>query len=272
MARFFAFLFIFIIILGGIGWGALYLGTRYAPSSEYYGDTPSSLPTISAMPKERATFTTNDGVKIVGDFYPAAATTRNGKVLLLLHMVPETRASYEMFAERAAEAGFASLAIDLRGHGESVYQGDAVLDYTKFVDADHQKSIEDVRAAIRFLNGKGYSDGNIFVAGASIGANFALKLLSENHALKKAVLLSPGLDYRGVKAESAVRDLVQGQSVYFIASDEDVYSAESVKTLLKIVPTGVVIEEKIYTNAGHGTIILGTEMGAIPAIVGWLKK
>ena len=39
--------------------------------------------------------------------------------LVLLHMMPATKESWDTFAKKMQREGYASVAIDLRGHGES---------------------------------------------------------------------------------------------------------------------------------------------------------
>lgn len=224
---------------------------------------------ISKTMKETVKFKTNDGVEIVGDYYNSAG---NKKALLLLHMMPATKESYEKFAQNALKNGFNSLAIDLRGHGDSTVQNDKILNYTKFSDTQHQKSILDVSSAVDFLNQKGFSKENVYIVGASIGANLALEYLTQNHEVKKAVLLSSGLDYRGIKTDKFIKNLVADQGLFFVISEEDVYSFDSVNKLLELVPKGVNIKEKIYQYAGHGTDILISVKESSDLIIDWLKK
>lgn len=224
---------------------------------------------VSKKMKETVKFKTNDGVEIAGDYYN---DFNNKKALLLLHMMPANKESYEKFANNGLKNGFNSLAIDLRGHGESTVQNDKILNYTKFSDIEHQKSILDVSAAVDFLNSKGFIKENIYIIGASIGANLALEYLTKNHEVKKAVLISPGLDYRGIKTDKFIKDLIVGQELFFIFSEEDVYSFESVNKLLDLMPKGVSIKEKIYQYAGHGTDILISVKDASDLIIEWLRE
>ena len=65
----------------------------------------------------KTTIHTIDGVALIGEWtLPAGATT----AALLLHMMPATRQSWRGLVQALSAANIASLAIDLRGHGESV--------------------------------------------------------------------------------------------------------------------------------------------------------
>ena len=228
---------------------------------------------------ERIKLKTKDNVSIVGDYYPPAGRAGGGLAhgLLLLHMMPADRTSWKSFAEKMQSApptgGRSSwhvLAVDLRGHGES--QG-GPNGYKSFSDAEHQASRYDVEAGVEFLKAKGVS--NLYLGGASIGANLALQYLSDPPAggpeVKAAFLLSPGLDYRGVKTEASASNLKSGQSVYYVASRDDSYSADTIQTLYDATPAGTAKETKFFEKAGHGTTILEREPSFMDVITSWLK-
>src|SRR3989344_931611 len=100
---------------------------------------------------EKVSFLTEDGVTVVGDYYEGGGE----KAVLLLHMMPATRASWIAFANKLVAEGWSALAIDLRGHGESVSVPGGALDYKTFSDAEHQASIADVESGIEYLTKRG---------------------------------------------------------------------------------------------------------------------
>ncbi len=232
----------------------------------------NSVPSIVTM-AERVEFRTGDNLTIAGDYYaPADASTKG---LLLLHMMPATRASWKVFAERARGLGFNTLAIDLRGHGESeggppkasLAKG-GPDGYKSFSDAEHKASRYDVEAGVGFLKSKGAKE--IYLGGASIGANLALQYLGQHSEAKAAFLLSPGLNYRGVVTENYARALVEGQAVYYVASRDDPASVEAVGKLSAATPSAVAKETKIFDEAGHGTTIFDRELEFADTIATWL--
>lgn len=216
-------------------------------------------------------FKTSDGVIIVGDFYK----TDNPKspAVLLLHMMPADRFSWKEFAQKLREAGFQSLAIDLRGHGESRDEDGKTLNYRNFSDSEHQSSKIDVREAIKFLNEKGIKLENISIIGASIGANLALDFAVEHNEIKAVVLLSPGLNYRGILTELSAKNLRgdKGQVIFMAAAIGDEYSADSVKKLSEIIPANVQKEVKILEGKAHGTDMLKENSDLENEIINWLK-
>lgn len=205
---------------------------------------------------------TKDGFEIIGDYY--AADGDNGA--LLLHMMPSDRKSFVKFAEKLQANNFKVLAIDLRGHGGSQGGPDG---YKKFSDAEHQASILDVETGAEFLKEKGVK--NLHLVGASIGANLALKYLADNSQAKSAVLLSPGLDYRGVKTSGLLSKLKDNQAVYAVASEDDKYSSDSVKNLFEGASFSDSRMMKIFKDAGHGTTIFEKEPQFMEEIINWFN-
>lgn len=219
----------------------------------------------SSVVAERVTILTPDRVQLVGDFVAAQGTA----AALLLHMMPAHRKSWVRFASALQTAGISSLAIDLRGHGESRSQDGRALDYQQFSDVEHQASRQDVQASLAFLESRGIAREHIGLVGASIGANLALQQLADDPALPAAVLLSPGLDYRGVETGSAVARLRPHQTISLVASREDTYSAQSVEELARRSP--VRYQLKLLDNAGHGTTMFDHAPDLIAALVRWLR-
>jgi len=255
---------IIILILGVMGVLGYYLFFKakvvIAPGSSTLSPATTSMETVN--------FTTEDGVTIVADWYQPAQEPR--AAVLLLHMMPATRKSWEGLIKELIAVDFAVLAIDLRGHGESIKSDWGSLDYTKFTDSEHQASRLDIIGAINFLKEQGFSKERIAIGGASIGANLALDYASRNKEIKIVVLLSPGLDYRGIETQPLIEKLSQNQSVFIAVSKEDSYAFNSSKILAQ----GLKIKKelKILEGAGHGTAMFEKEPKLKEDIVTWLKS
>ena len=212
-------------------------------------------------------FTTKDGVKIAGTFHSGRA---GGPAALLLHMMPATKESWDGFARLLARAGFAVLAIDLRGHGESreTASGER-LDYKLFEDRDHQAKIRDVEAAAGWLADHQAPLGRLVVIGASIGANLAIAYAAAHPRVLAVAALSPGLDYRGVTTPDKVRKMASGQSLFLAASAEDELSFKTDRELAGIKPDAVVKE---YDGAGHGTGMFAARPELMAELAAWLVQ
>ena len=213
-----------------------------------------------------------DGVKIAYDWYSTAEDAKG--YVALAHMMPATKESWRDFAVFLQERGYSSIAIDLRGHGKSEEGPNGFL---KFSDEEHQKSILDLSAATDFLKQQGALEGDIKIIGASIGANLALQYLADNFQIKSAVLLSPGLNYRGIETEPLIQKLQAGQKVLLVASEDDVRSGGNAvsmsKRLYDLAPSGVDKKLEIFKTGGHGTgLFESAEKNLAEIILGFLEK
>jgi dienelactone hydrolase len=214
---------------------------------------------------ERVSFPTVDGVTIIGTWNEAVGATG---AAVLLHMMPATRASWAALQAALAGQGLSSLAIDLRGHGESTRGAEGTLAYKGFTDEQHQASRMDVEAAVNWLRAKGLKPERIVLIGASIGANLALSALADEPRLPAAVLLSPGADYHGLKALEEAEGLNPEQALYILASADDATSFSDSRRLRDMAP----VERKTLvelTAAGHGTTMLEGDPTKAQDIATW---
>lgn len=217
----------------------------------------------TAAPPATVTFTTSDGWKIYASYWEAG----EGKpAAILLHILTSDRHSYDAFGAKLAAAGFNVLALDSRGHGDSIKQNGETKRYTEFDDAAYKSSLLDVAAAKDFLAEKGANTSKLVIVGASIGANFALDYAAGDADVCAVALLSPGLNYHGVETAAAMAKY-RGRPAYLVASEEDKYSADSVGKLHEI-DAGAVL--KIFEAAGHGTKIFAAEPSFEDELVTWL--
>lgn len=215
----------------------------------------------------KVTFPTADGVELVGTY---RATPEPRGAALFLHMMPATRASWDDFAADLLARGWSSLAIDLRGHGESVRQGSRSLDYRHFNDSDHQASAADLEASAFWLRDQtGLGFERFALAGASIGANLALDFAARHPEVRSVLALSPGLNYRGVTPENALPNYRPGLRVMLAASEEDAYSFSSIGELAKVA-TPAAVELRKLQAAGHGTTMLERDPAFRAAVADWL--
>lgn len=218
------------------------------------------------MEAEKIKLKTSDNYEIIGDLY--AIPEKNSPAVVLSHMLPAAKESWKDFAKKLNNAGFHCLAIDLRGHGESQ---DGPFGSKEYSDEQHQSSIKDVESAVGFFTDMGIQPDKIIVTGASIGANLSLQFQSDHPEIKTSVLLSPGLNYKGIETEKMAKNLNEEQSVFFAAGGEkDEYSAETVFKLHNLTKAKNK-KIKIFKNAGHGTDMFKEEPILMDEIANWLK-
>lgn len=197
---------------------------------------------------------TSDGVNIAYDLYDVA----NPKgYIVLVHMMPATKESWQVFASKLQNAGYFSIAVDMRGHGQSDGGPDG---YKNFTEEEHQKSILDINTAVEFLKLQGVKTENIYLAGASIGANLSFWYLRDHPEIAGTILFSPGLNYKGVLTERLAGKISPKQKVLMIASQDDKRSGgnaiDMAKKLKSLLPEKTIADLIIYKTGGHGTDLL----------------
>jgi len=212
-------------------------------------------------------FTTKDGVEIVGSLWMPDRDHAPG--VILLHMLGRDRSTWDDFAEKLANQGYAVVSIDFRGHGESTKRGDSTLNYKEFSDDDFRKMTLDVQPVLDFFRDDRRIDSTrIVIIGASIGANVALQVAANDPAVRAVVLLSPGKTYHGVRTESAMLDYGK-RAVLIAASEEDKYAAQSSRDLKELAQgTSRLLMMK---NVGHGTNMLIQDPALEDEMINWLE-
>lgn len=187
-------------------------------------------------------------------------TTTQKPALILVHQLGRDRRSFADFGAFAFGNGFTVLSFDMRGHGES-RPGNA--SYVNFTADDWKLIAEDIEAARNYLNAE-----RVLVVGASIGANAALNFGANENTCVGTVLLSPGLDYRGLTALEAAQ--TTRCPFLIVASEEDRYAAQSSQSLF----ANANITDKrllLIQDAGHGTDMLSARATLSQEIVDWLN-
>lgn len=214
----------------------------------------------------KVTFQTDDGVTIVGHYY---AGERTEAVFLLIHMRPATKESYQKLAQFLQNKGYSSLAIDLRGHGESIESTRGILNYNQMTPEEEQASILDLEAASRFLEQKGFPKEKQILIGASIGANLSFQFLHYHPEIPAVVLLSPGLNYRGIILEN-YKDNLDGKKILAIFAKDDIPEAlKAYQTLPDWFSDGTFW---LYDRGRHGTDILEANPELLTKMYFWIQE
>ncbi len=215
---------------------------------------------------ERISIKTVDGVNLSAVYY---SLDKPRGAVVFAHMMPATKDSWDSLSKAFLDKDYSSVAIDLRGHGES---DGGPKSYSKFEDADHQKSILDLDAAARFLMSKGFTQEQIIFIGASIGANLSLKYIADHPEYKTAILLSAGANYRGILAEPAARVLSKGQRVFIISSKDDGENTVESESIFNNLSDEAYKEIKVYDRGGHGTDLLGSHSNLQDVIIDFVLR
>jgi acetyl esterase/lipase len=172
--------------------------------------------------------------------------------IVLLHMWKRSPADWDAAALQLSESGFAVLALDYRS-------GDELGAYAL-----------DVRAAKAFLRDRPeVAPGMLGIAGASIGANLAVLDAATDPGVTSIALLSPGLDYKGLRIEASMKKFGPRPAL-LAGSTRDPYAARSIRLLTTIGPG--LREVRLTDSVAHGTALLSRDPDLIPALVDWFKR
>ena len=206
----------------------------------------------------RVTLPSSDGVTIAGEIYESSS--RPAPAVLLVHMLSRNRGDWGGLPDRIRETGVTALTIDLRGHGQS--SGSA---------QDLQAMVQDVRAAARWLSTRPSVRGDqVAIVGASLGASLALIAAVELPAVRALALVSPSLDYRGLRTDAGLVKRLGARSIWLAASDQDPLALRTLRDIAAE-PSGP-REQHVSSVLGHGTVLLDKDGDLARMLVDWLRR
>lgn len=133
----------------------------------------------SELPGTEAVTVISGGLRLAGQLYIPARGARPAPGVVICHGLSSRKESHADFARLLQSRGFAVLAFDLRGHGESEGELDA-------------KPVDDVLAAVRFLAGQPQVDpSRVALRGSSLGGQLAIHAAAESETVRAVVAICP---------------------------------------------------------------------------------
>ena len=204
-------------------------------------------------------FKTADGFTIKGTLTLPGSGPKRHPVVILAHQFHSTRAEWAPLAERLNARGIATLALDLRGHGESTDKdGAAVAVSDDFMASAKAVGFDKIpsdlaQAAAWLRKHKGIDPRRVGLAGSSVGA-FSVLEAARSVKPQAVLALSPaGNAAFGDKAmEEVTASLSKGGATLVFAAKDDADAAKNADAL-KSVP-GVSI--LVYEGRDHGSAFL----------------
>ena len=186
------------------------------------------------------------------------AERRPAPAVVLVPMLGRTKDDWQGVAQRLAETNISTLAIDLPG---SVAPADA-NELAGWNDA--------VAAAVAYLATRPseINAAAIGVAGASLGGSLAAVAAAVNPAVRSLALISPSLDYRGLRIEPALEEY-GARPVLLVASQHDPYAARSARALAQ--SNGRVRQLRWSSAQAHGTMLLAQDPDLVRSLVEWFQ-
>lgn len=228
-----------------------------APLPALFLMAPLAATEPSATP---VSFTTPDGFTIKGTLTIPSSGPKRHPVVILAPQFHQTRDSFAALAERLNARGIATLALDLRGHGESTDKGGATVAVTDDFAASAKavgfdKIPADLAQAAAWVRKQRGIDGRrVGLAGASIGA-FSVLMAARQVRPQAVLALSPaGNEAFGDKALDAMKASVArggGAELVFAAADDK--AAADNATALAAMPGVSVLK---FEGKDHGAAFL----------------
>lgn len=234
-----------------------------APTTRGPGPAPAPAD-LAALGGEPLSYATADGVTIEGTYWPPDGATTG--CAIFVHQLSSTRAEYAPVIARLKGRGHL-YALDLRGHGASTRGPAGPISWHDFDVPDWAKVADDVVRAADAVRGKGAAADCVWV-GASIGSNSVL--FASAHAPERTrglVLLSPGLDYRGLKAPEAAPG--NRAPVLLVHSQEPgaADAATALTAIWRAAQPPVPVEEIADPGTAHGMKIVAGDAATLDRVV-----
>ncbi len=227
-----------------------------------------NAPSAAPFDGESRFLRTADGYLVASWYWPPAGEQAPG--VILLHMRGRDKSSWGDMPEKLVAEGFAVIAIDLRGHGETLDPQGRRMQLEQLKNADYLAMLGDVAAAHQALSDDARVDGDrVGIIGASIGANLAIMYAAGDKRVRTAVALSPGLNYMGLEPLGYLEGY-DARALYLIAAEGDETAFESCEALEKATAADPV-SFRHFEGRDHGTDLLTAHPGLDMTIIsGWL--
>lgn len=215
---------------------------------------------------------TVDEYKVAAWFWPAGGK-QSAPAIILLHQRGKDKSSWGDFPDKLVAEGFAVLALDFRGHGQTTGPGGQPVPLNALTDNDYQAMLNDIGAAHAYLAQQpGVDPDRVGLIGGSIGANLALLYAAQDRRVRTVVALSPGLNYKSLQPLTVIKPLDK-RPLFLIATQGDKYSVECIDALEQAAVKDAPVSKRLFSGSAHGTEILAAQPGLDLTIInGWLMN
>lgn len=188
----------------------------------------------------------------------AEAEQRPAPAVVLVPMPGRPREDWQPLIERLIAANMSALLVDLP----------ATLPPGEPKELASWQSV--VRGGVEYLAGRPeVRGGAIGVAGASLGANLATLAAAGDSRVRSLALISPSLDYRGVRIEGSLKQYGERPAL-LLASLKDPYAARSARSLAA---GAAGLRELIWSEVpAHGTLLLANQPELARTVVEWFQR
>ncbi len=159
-------------------------------------------PVFAAPKAQNVTLSTQDGWSLAAVYQPA---DDKETTVVLLHDLGKKKEEFTSFEKALTKAGFGYLAVDLRGHGQSIGKGEYKTFAKEGADNPFNQMVQDGQTAVSFLRSKGVKPEQIILLGTGLGASIAAKTAQLVPDVEGVALISPNVNIRDVLVVPALR-------------------------------------------------------------------
>ncbi|MBC8327221.1 MAG: alpha/beta fold hydrolase [Planctomycetes bacterium] len=231
-------------------------------------------------------FQTADGVTVHGWYMHAGehfaadghehapAHFASQPAVVLLHMYGGDKSDWGPLFGDLRQRGIASLAIDLRGHGESVLGagGEDLAARARERDPALFRAMwQDAQGAADWLVARGHRVERIGLLGASVGCSVAIDAARRNPELRVAGVLTPGQNYLGVPTLEHLKEWGGRQLLVVSSGEEWAGGAGPVVEALAQADGSRVGFWRLPGAGIHGTRMLAKVEGIQPRLAAWFE-
>jgi pimeloyl-ACP methyl ester carboxylesterase len=223
------------------------------------GSASASAPSTAAGP----TFKSFDLVELHASLDLPVGVPAPIPAILLLHGYGEDRTAWKDFSKQLLNRGFAVMAMDLRGHGESRTKNQRPIQASPDWRTNLQEFPVDLDPALDFMKSQPRVDTRkMAVIGFDVGANLALIASGRFPEVRTAVAIKPNLDESFALAGSA-QDFQPRSTLVVVSSQAE---ADRFKSVVKT-PSRTIVA----SHAG-GTAEWTSDQQVAEAIFQWLRE
>ena len=226
-----------------------------------------SLLFASALFSAELRITSEDGFKLYGWLDKPTSAKKSAPVILFAHQFGADHTIWNDLAQKFNAKGYATLNVDLRGHGKSIVQNgkenrvitDTRLDHIReaLTQSDakvaFKKIPSDLMAWIELLSEDDFIDTDrLYLFGSSLGGGSIVPLLSE-YEVKGLVSISGGRLAALAEETDMALSMSMTKQLYIAAKDDPLGAAQRSIEYAKKAISGTAI---IISGDGHGTVLL----------------
>ncbi len=213
-----------------------------------------------------------DGFLLVGDLYFAQQKKPARPLVILLHSFDSKAANWGNLPEDFRVKNYNVLALDLRGHGRSVYTKNLRFkSRMNFEKADWVKFPIDVVTSLDYIK-KNYPQidtNEVYLIGADLGANTAVLAASIMKIKpKKMVLISPYVSFKNLDIALVVPRL-NTIPMMVMASRADKYSYSQSDIIYRLIHSPKIF--KLYEQGGSGNLLLKRNPASYNEIINYIS-